>query len=206
LSGGSPRLAAILAATALSAAPSNDAWQRLDALRSNLNRSGVLSARFTQTFIPAGFSDGDTESGNVWLALPDCLRWDYTEPDAKSFLLCGSELHSWVPGDQAGRRLRVEPRNEAGLDLLLLPLAILEQRYRAELRGANELELRSSTGGGSMHQARLTSDPRNQRLLRLETTDSEGNVSRFDFSAWANSPERDRFDPPSLEWLDEAQR
>ncbi len=57
-----------------------------------------------------------------------------------------------------------------------------------------------------MRQARLTSDPRNQRLLRLETTDSEGNVSRFDFSGWANSAERDRFDPPSLEWLDEAQR
>ena len=171
-----------------------------------MTRAGVLTAHFTQTFVPAGFREGDSESGDVWLALPDCLRWDYLGADAKSFLICGSELHSWAPGDQAGRRFRVEPRNEAGLDLLLQPLSILAQRYQIEARAANELELLSSSTDGSIRRARVTSDARNERLERLETTDAEGNVSRFDFSGWVTTSDRRRFEPPSLEWLDEAQR
>src|SRR5689334_7912082 len=86
---------------------SPSAWSLIEAVRASLAAVGRLQADFTQTYTPAGFATGETESGRLALALPDCLRWDYTGAEAKSFLLCGRDAYSWNAGDAEGRHQRV---------------------------------------------------------------------------------------------------
>ena len=75
-----------------------DPWKVLQGVRQSLVDSGPTAAAFTQTYIPAGFSSGDSESGRLALALPDCLRWDYQDPYPKGFLLCGGVAHGFGEG------------------------------------------------------------------------------------------------------------
>ena len=129
---------------------SGEAWRTLAELRTALAGAGRVSAPFRQSYLPAGFTTGDEERGRVALDLPDCMRWDYLEPYPKSYLLCGDRLHAWVAGEPQGERLRVEARDEAGLDLLLLPVERLAERYRAHLGAA---------GGGKVELELVPTDP-----------------------------------------------
>src|SRR5947208_2649286 len=128
----------LLAALALAALPAfaqeADPWTTLKNVRLSLVEAGPTGADFTQTFTAAGFSSGDKESGHLALSLPDCMRWDYTNPFPKSFLLCGGTVHAWNEGDPTGHRYRVDRKNEPGLDLLLLGVDELKSRYQASAK------------------------------------------------------------------------
>ena len=91
-------------------------WEVLAALRAALVKAGPITARFEQTYVPAGFSSGDVEKGHFSLWLPDCLRWSYTQPQVKSFLLCKREAWAWNEEEEGGRHYQVEPEKELGLD------------------------------------------------------------------------------------------
>src|SRR3954471_2172584 len=85
----------LLAGAGRAAAQEVDPWAALKTVRQSLVDAGPTGASFVQTYIPSGFSSGEKESGKLALALPDCLRWDYTAPYPKSFLICGGVLHAW---------------------------------------------------------------------------------------------------------------
>lgn len=182
-------------------APSIDPWQALTELRLHLAASGALVAPFRQSFVPAGFSTGDEESGRVALALPDCLRWDYTAPYPKSYLLCGSRLHTWAAGEPQGERLHVEARDEAGLDLLLLPVEQLRGRYTASARpasgGAIEVQLVPTAPDSRIAQAELSFDPASQRPTVLSYRDRDGNLSTFRFDTFELLDDDTLFTPPA---------
>lgn len=186
---GTLAVAAILALLAPAAAAAADPWQALAQVRDRLEAGGAASATFTQTYVPAGFSAGDTESGRLALDLPRCLRWDYDEPYPKSFLICGDQVHYWNPEDGTGRAQRIDAENEPGLDLLLLAVDRLRERYRASATSGDgtavlvRLEPRSPLQ--DIAEAELTLDPDAGRVLALEYRDREGNRSRFDLSGYA---------------------
>ncbi len=198
-------LTALLAASPPAAA---DSWSRIEGLRRALAEDGALVARFTQTYVPSGFSSGESESGTLYLALPDCLRWDYDDPYPKSFLLCGQDVYSWNRGETMGRRSRVDARQEAGLDLLLLSVEELRARYQANL-GANAddislVPLRAPAGAPA--QATLRVDPTGRRLTQLAYVDREGNQTRFELSDYRSrrADERDIFQPPAkISWQEQ---
>jgi hypothetical protein len=178
-----------------------DAWQALTELRLHLAASGALAASFRQTFVPAGFATGDEETGRVALALPDCLRWDYAEPYPKSYLLCGMRLHTWVTGEPQGERLHVEARDQAGLDLLLLPVELLKDRYSAVARqasaGAITVELRPSAANSRIAHAELLFDPASQRPTALSYRDLDGNLTSYRFGTFELLDDATLFTPPS---------
>jgi hypothetical protein len=183
-------------------APSpSDPWSRLAHLRHEL-AAQHLAADFTQTFRPAGFEQGEKESGALYLALPDCLRWEYREPEAKSFLICGPDLYAWISGDTHGHHTVIEPRNEPGLDLLLLSLDVLRLRYDIAQTGET-IDLRPRDPQNAIRQASFLLDGRGTRLTALEYTDLEGNWTRFDLANWRPLTDRSLFDPPSLRWTSE---
>ncbi|MCB1055252.1 MAG: outer membrane lipoprotein carrier protein LolA, partial [Acidobacteria bacterium] len=124
-------LLVLLSATSPALAAAPDPWTVLEEVRASTAAAGVLEADFRQTYVPAGFDQGESEGGTMYLELPDCLRWDYRDPYPKSFLLCGGVVHAWNPEDGVGRRYLVEPEDEPGLDLLLLSTGDLKERYRA---------------------------------------------------------------------------
>jgi outer membrane lipoprotein-sorting protein len=196
-------LLALLAAPA--AAQGSDPWALLESVRHSLVEAGPTGASFVQTYMPAGFSSGEKESGRLALALPDCLRWDYEDPYPKSFLLCGGLVHSWTPEDRTGRRYRVDRKNEPGLDLLLLGVDDLKKRYQAATRPAEggRIEVALSPKGqvAELADASLTVDPASRRLVAVSYHDREGNLTRFEISGYQSLPRQGRFSPPSgIRW------
>jgi outer membrane lipoprotein-sorting protein len=183
----------------------SDPWAVLQGVRQSLVEAGPTGATFTQTYVPAGFSSGEKESGQMALALPDCLRWDYKEPYPKGFLLCGGVVHSWNPEDQTGRRYRVDRKNEPGLDLLLLGLDDLKKRYQATATPAanGRVEVKLSPKGKvtELADASLTVDTASQRLVAVSYHDPEGNLTRFEISGYEGIARQGRFSPPaSIRW------
>ena len=183
----------------------DDPWAVLASVRQSLVEAGPTGARFVQTYIPAGFSSGEKESGQLALQLPDCLRWDYTEPYPKGFLLCGGVVHAWNPEDQSGRRYRVDRKNEPGLDLLLLGVDDLKNRYQAAAKtgeaGKVEVQLTPKGKVAELADASLTVDTGTKRLVAVSYHDKEGNLTRFEISGYESLPRQGRFSPPTgIRW------
>ena len=112
-----------------------DPWAALEKVRGRLAASGPRVAEFEHLYLPAGFSQGEKESGRLALSLPDCLRWDYGEPYPKSFLVCGAVAHYWNEEDKTGQRQSIDSKNEPGLDLLLLGYGGPEEPLPRHRRG-----------------------------------------------------------------------
>ena len=165
-------------------------------------------ADFVQYFLPAGFSTGDRETGSLFLALPDCVRWDYDEPFAKTFLLCGETIHTWNPGEPAGRRFTLSGGDEPGIDLLRLRLEELRLRYNAQVT-ENEADvltviLTPLDEANAITEASLRVDRQGRFLRGFSFRDREGNVSRFEISALEAHTEPEVFElPVDLDWLDQ---
>lgn len=204
-------LVALLVGTAPSAGQTATAgaFDTLETLRTNLAKQGVARAQFEQSFVPVGFSHGEVETGALALELPRCLRWDYADPNPKSFLLCDLELYSWIPGESSGQLVPLENAEQPGLDLLLLPRARLESLYEASLEGGADGStllrfVPTASAPTAIASATITLDPDRSRLLALEWTDREGNRSRFAFSQWGPCADCSRtvtFAPPQdLTW------
>jgi len=195
-------LAAVALAPASQAADSP--WQLLDNLRLSLHESGPLTARFVQTYIPAGFDTGDQEQGHLSLWLPACLRWSYDE--GRSFLVCDGEVHQWNEGELAGRVFTIDPAEEAGLDLLLVDSGTLQERYVASSEStpdAQVIDLSMPPGKGSYH-ARITLNADATRVTAFEYVDSEGNRTSFTIEAFQALGHTALFRPPAgLEWTRE---
>lgn len=212
-----PRLAVLIVSSAAvffsfgspSQAQGQDPWQVLQSVRQSLVDSGPTAATFTQTYIPSGFSSGDSESGRLALALPDCLRWDYQDPYPKGFLLCGGVAHSWNPQDKTGRRYRIDRKNEPGLDLLLLSVEDLKNRYRASARaldaGRVAVDLAPLAGKGleELTDASFVVDLSARRLVEVSYHDREGNLTRFVIKDYKGLPRQGQFSPPrGIRWED----
>jgi outer membrane lipoprotein-sorting protein len=190
---------------ATAATAQNDPWAMLAGVRQSLVEAGPTEASFTQTYIPAGFSSGEKETGRLSLSLPDCLRWDYQDPYPKSFLLCGGLAHAWNPEDKSGRRYRVDRRNEPGLDLLLLGLDDLKTRYQATMKSVEsgwiEVKLSPKEKMAELADAALTVDPAKKRLVAVAYHDREGNLTRFEIKDYRDLSRRGHFSPPTgIRW------
>ena len=205
----------LLAALALlplgAAAQDADPWMTLKNVRQSLVDAGPTGANFVQTFTAAGFSSGDQESGRLALSLPDCMRWDYTTPFPKSFLLCGGTVHAWNEGDQTGHRYRVDRKKEPGLDLLLLGVDELKSRYQATARAVadNKVEIAlipKKKDIAELTDATLTVDPANRRVVAVAYHDREGNLTRFEITGYQDLSRQGSFSPPGgLRWVDGTQ-
>lgn len=198
-------LAALSAALAGSGAAvaEEDPWRLLTEVRAHLAERPLI-ADFVQTYVPAGFTDGESESGTVAFDLPERLRWDYADPYPRSFLVSGATVYAWSAGDDAGRRLDLESEEARHLDLLRLDTDELSRRYVAELDGAREaggleVVLLPREPGSEIVEARLGIGP--ERLLSsLSYRDAEGNRTRFELSTPRPLADVGILVPPDLEW------
>lgn len=183
-------------------------WELLDELRSHLQEAGPVTGRFVQTYVPAGFSSGDRESGHMSMWLPDCLRWNYEEPEKKSFLICQGQVWFWNDGESTGRRMEVDAESEPGLDLLLLPSDRLRSRYVSDAErlpdGGWRLRLETPRSAEVHLTARLEIDAERRVLRSLEHTDGEGNLTRFELQGTQPLHHTALFQPPpDMEWIAE---
>ena len=202
-----PAAIVLAVSAALAAAPAAaDGWSELRSLRARLE-ARPQTAEFTQEYLPAGFSSGDSETGSLTLALPGCLRWDYDEPFPKSYLLCDETVWTWNPGESSGRTFAVDPERERGLDLLRLGVERLAERYTAELVEASgagtEIRLEPLGPATEIAGATLRLAPGDGRLAELSYRDVEGNTTRFRFGdPLPLAPDAADLRPPAeLTWI-----
>jgi len=196
----------LIATMAATAPAADDPWAPLRSARESLSANSPLAAEFVQSFIPAGFSSGDSERGRLYLALPDCLRWDYEEPYPRSYLLCGDTVWAWSPDESVGDRFDHVSRDEAGLDFLLLSVDRLSERYAAAVsRGADgtvQLDLEPLSDEAAFRQATIRLDASTGYLLEISYSDHEGNRTLFELSSFGPSEGSERFSPPDdIEWV-----
>ena len=189
-------------------AQATNPWELLEDLRASLMDAGPITGSFQQTYVPAGFSDGDVESGQLSLWLPKCLRWNYQEPQAKHFLLCEDQVWFWNDLEEGGRHYSIQPEKEPGLDLLLVEVAKLKERYVAESSrlddGTFQIRWATPEGAGEPFHATIKIDPVSDRVVGLEYTDGEGNLTRFKLGGYQTLAHTGLFQPPQdVEWIDE---
>lgn len=165
-------------------APSaHDLAQRVDR---HYNQLHSLTAGFTESYEGLGMSR--TESGKLLLLKPGRMRWDYTTPAGKLFLLDGKYAWFYARGDTQVQRI---PAKE--LDDLRSPLRFLLGHTELE-KEMNGLSLAPAANG----QFTLSGQPKGQekRVTRLTLTvtpdgtitgieieEADGALTRFSFTS-----------------------
>jgi outer membrane lipoprotein carrier protein len=181
--------------------PARELARRVDR-RYNQLRS--LTAGFTESYEGLGIKRA--ESGTLLLLKPGRMKWEYSSPAGKLFLLDGKYAWFYSSGDSQVQRI---PARE--LDDLRSPLRFLLGRTELE-KELDNLTLAAAPGG----LFTLTGQPRGEekRVARLSLTvtaegaitgieveETDGALTRFTFSGETDNapvpPEAFRFTPPA---------
>jgi outer membrane lipoprotein carrier protein len=175
--------------------------QRVDR---HYNQLHSLKADFTESYQGLGMQR--TESGTLLLLKPGRMRWDYSSPTGKLFLLDGKYAWFYSPGEPQVQRIQAKD-----LDDLRSPLRFLLGHTELE-KEMNGLALAPAAGD----RFTLTGQPKGQekRVSRLALTvtadgtiegieieETDGALTRFTFAGETpNAPtpaEQFRFTPPA---------
>jgi len=180
--------------------PAKDLAQKVDR---HYNQLHSLKTGFTESY--EGLGIRRTESGTLLLLKPGRMKWDYTSPSGKLFLLDGKYAWFYSKGDPQVQRIPAKQ-----LDDLRSPLRFLLGHTELE-KEVSGLTVQATTGGHFV----LSGQPKGQekRIHRLSLTvaadgtitgieieETDGALTRFTFTAeQTNAPvaaEAFRFTPP----------
>lgn len=160
----------------------HDLAQRVDR---HYNQLHSLKAQFTESY--EGLGRSRTESGTLLLQKPGRMRWDYSSPAGKLFLLDGKYAWFYTKGDPQVQRIEAKK-----LDDLRSPLRFLLGHTQLE----KEID-HLTASPGSNGTLTLTGIPHNQekRIQRLtlaitpegvitgiEIVETDGATTRFTFT------------------------
>jgi outer membrane lipoprotein carrier protein len=168
------------------------------------NQLHSLKAGFTESYEGLGIKRA--ESGTLLLLKPGRMKWEYSSPEGKLFLLDGKFAWFYTPGDSQVQRI---PSKE--LDDLRSPLRFLLGHTELEKELSN-LTLATDAGG----HLKLVGQPKGQekRVARLtlsvtaegvingiEVEETDGALTRFTFTGeLTNAPvpaDEFHFTPPA---------
>lgn len=175
--------------------------QRVDRHYNNLRS---LKADFTESY--EGLGRTRTESGTLLLQKPGRMRWDYSHPAGKLFLLDGKYAWFYSKGDPQVQRIEAKK-----LDDLRSPLRFLLGHTQLE-KEIDHLSVAPAPNGNF----NLTGIPRNQEnriqrltltitpegtIIGIEIQETDGAITRFAFTAQQPNttipPATFRFTPPA---------
>src|SRR5580692_5686824 len=137
--------------------------QRVDR---HYNQLHSLKAGFTESY--AGMGMQRSESGTLLLEKPGRMRWDYSNPPGKVFLLDGKYAWFYAPGEPQIQRMQAKE-----LDDLRSPLRFLLGHTELE-KEMDSLTLASAANGCFT----LTGQPKGQekRVTRLTLTVTDAGI------------------------------
>ena len=137
-----------------------DVHQIAQQVDQHYNHLHSLKASFTETYVGLGLHR--SESGTLLLLKPGRMRWDYSSPPGKTFLLDGKYAWFYAPGDAQVQRIPAKQ-----LDDLRSPLRFLLGHTELE-KELTHLMLKPAPNG----QFTLTGQPKDQekRIPRLSLT------------------------------------
>ena len=162
--------------------PAHELARKVD-LHYNQLRS--LKAGFTESY--EGLGMRRTESGTLLLMKPGRMKWEYSEPAGKLFVLDGTFAWFYSRGDSQVQRILAKQMND-----LRSPLRFLLGRTKLEKELSN-LTMQPALNG----QFVLTGQPRGQEkrvsrltltvtadgtITRIEMEEADGALTRFTFT------------------------
>jgi hypothetical protein len=188
--------ALLIAASA--GAQGDPAMERLTALGEALQEGAVLSAPYTQVFLPAGMSLGDEETGVVWVSWPDRALFAMGDPVIREMGLDGRDVRllDAEAGTCDDHRLTDEEWQRIPLAALLEPTAAVDRFTVLALDDGGIALVPREEGGVARIEVALDGASR-PTLLVIE--DPQGGTNTFEFGEWssASAPARGWLpDPP----------
>jgi len=151
-----------------------------------------LDGKFTQQVLDAQGRLKESTSGQVALALPNRLRWEYREPFSQLIVADGQKVWIYEP-DLEQVSVRAQDNQELNSPLTaLLDIALLERQYdvseeaqpRADLHW---LALNPKQGAEASFQYAELGFANNE-LARMEIIDMLGQRTIMVFSHWQKNP------------------
>ncbi|NOR15368.1 MAG: hypothetical protein GQ544_06665 [Candidatus Aminicenantes bacterium] len=164
----------------------NDIAQRTEARLRSLNS---LQAEFVQTYYSSSVSAPLVEKGRLYIQKPGWMRWDYTDPEKKTFLIKDSLYQEYYPEDKQLVQKSLS-EEEGGVDMLGLLTGTrgIHDHYEVESTSF-------PTDNKNVHQLKLIpreKDPDSYILLEVDAKtwlilkavsfDWAGNKQEFQFS------------------------
>lgn len=167
------------------------------------NHLHTLKAQFTETY--EGLGRTRTESGTLLLQKPGRMRWDYSSPAGKLFLLEGKYAYFYTKGDPQVQRIAAKE-----LDDLRSPLRFLLGHTQLEKEIDHLAVLPAADGGFILSGVPHGQEKRVQRLAltvtpdgaitSIEIRETDGAVTHFTFTGEQPNPPIPpatfRFTPP----------
>src|SRR5437899_2309244 len=169
------------AAPAVPSTPAEDLVRRLEERQRSVND---LTARFVQTYRSGVIGREVVERGVVSIKQPGRMRWEYREPEKKTFVSDGKTFYFYVPADR--QAIVRDQAGDRGVPALLLSGQgnLLEQ-----------FETGIETGPPGLTRLRLVPRKPDPEILKvfvdlddaarihaIHVFDAQGNLSRFDFA------------------------
>ncbi|MFI5007270.1 MAG: outer membrane lipoprotein chaperone LolA [Solirubrobacterales bacterium] len=179
--------AALVTAVLLAAPPAADRSLAEGVVRRIEERhagAGDLTARFVQVYRSGLLGREVTERGIVSIKRPGRMRWDYKDPEPKTFVSDGRNYFFYVPADR-----QVVVRSQDGErsipSLLLSGKGDILGQFAAELQtppGEGLLRLRLTPRKPEPEIETVTVDVEpSGRIREIQVDDGQGNRSRFRF-------------------------
>ena len=174
--------------------------QRVDR---HYNRLRSLKAQFTETY--EGLGRARTESGTLLLQKPGRMRWDYSNPAGKLFLLDGKYAYFYTKGDPQVQRIAAKE-----LDDLRSPLRFLLGHTQLEKEIDHLTMAPAASGNYTLTGVPHGQEKRVQRLsitvtpegaiVSIEIQETDGAITHFTFSGEEPNapipPSSFKFTPP----------
>jgi outer membrane lipoprotein carrier protein len=172
-------LAGLLVAPAATQSPAEALAQRVEQRQRGVRD---LQGRFTQSYRSGILGREIVESGTLALKRPGLMRWEYKDPERKTFVSDGRTFYFYVPADKQVIVRDQSDNRGVTADLLAGRLDILGQ-FDVGLEnaaGRERLRLVPKKADGEIDRLYLEADA-SARITAIEIFDAQGNRSRFDF-------------------------
>ena len=138
-----------------------------------------MKARFVQTYASAMLGRRVVERGTVAIKHPGRMRWEYEQPEKKTFVSDGKKSYFYVPADK--QVMVQEATGDRGVALQLLSgRSDLLTEFQAMPAPGDAVRLIPRSGEAEVQEALVEADA-SGRIRRLEIIDLQGNRSEFRF-------------------------
>jgi outer membrane lipoprotein carrier protein len=91
--------------------PARSAPDLARAIEAHYRRTKTLEAIFLERY-SEGRQGIRVESGTVYFSRPGRMRWEYESPEAKLFLVDGTNVWFYVPGDRMASRQKLKESSD----------------------------------------------------------------------------------------------
>ncbi|HEV3058038.1 MAG TPA: outer membrane lipoprotein chaperone LolA [Vicinamibacterales bacterium] len=182
-------IVACLPVTSRAAEPT--ATELAQSLQKRIDGIKDFSADFVHAYEGGVLKKRVIERGRLLVKKPGKMRWEYTEPEAKSFVSDGAKLYSYVPADKQVIVSPVPADDQATTPTLFLAgKGSLTRDFTASLadlppgmpEGSRTLKLVPKSRQQDYDWLMLVVDPVTLGIRGLVTVDAQGGKSSFSFT------------------------